>query len=76
MGDQKSLVTFKQDGTTLTGSGEAQGNTTQLQDGKIATRIRHHHLEDLDHLCRSWPGDAASSRARCDGDGYRAGKLV
>jgi hypothetical protein len=35
MGDQKSLVTFKQDGSTLSGSGEAQGNTTQLQDGKI-----------------------------------------
>lgn len=35
MGDQKSVVTFKQDGNTLTGSGEAQGNTTQLQDGKI-----------------------------------------
>jgi hypothetical protein len=35
MGDQKSLVTFKQDGGTLSGSGEAQGNTTQLQDGKI-----------------------------------------
>jgi hypothetical protein len=36
MGDQKSVVTFKQEGTTLTGSGEAQGNSQALQDGKIA----------------------------------------
>ena len=35
MGDQKSVVTFKQEGSTLTGSGEAQGNSQALQDGKI-----------------------------------------
>jgi hypothetical protein len=35
MGDQKSVVTFKADGNTLTGSGEAQGNSQAIQDGKI-----------------------------------------
>ncbi len=35
MGAQKSVATFKQDGTTLTGTMEAQGNTQAIQDGKI-----------------------------------------
>lgn len=35
MGAQKSVVTFKADGTTLTGTGEAQGNSQAIQDGKI-----------------------------------------
>ena len=35
MGDQKSVVTFKQEGGTLTGTGEAQGNSQALQNGKI-----------------------------------------
>jgi len=35
MGDQKSVVTFKQEGTTLTGTAEAQGNSQAIQDGTI-----------------------------------------
>jgi len=35
MGEQKSVLTFKQEGNTLTGSGEAQGNSQAIQDGKI-----------------------------------------
>jgi hypothetical protein len=35
MGDQKSVVTFKAEGSTLTGTAEAQGNSQALQDGKI-----------------------------------------
>ncbi len=35
MGDQKSVVTFKAEGNTLTGTAEAQGNSQALQDGKI-----------------------------------------
>ena len=35
MGAQKSEMTFKADGATLTGSGTAQGNTQEIADGKI-----------------------------------------
>jgi hypothetical protein len=35
MGDQKSVLTFKAEGTTLTGTAEAQGNSQAIQDGKI-----------------------------------------
>jgi hypothetical protein len=35
MGDQKSEVTFKAEGSTLTGTAVAQGNSQALQDGKI-----------------------------------------
>jgi hypothetical protein len=35
MGAQKTEVTFASSGNTLTGSAVAQGNTTQIQDGKI-----------------------------------------
>lgn len=35
MGAQKSDVTLKAEGSTLTGSATAQGNTSELTDGKI-----------------------------------------
>ena len=35
MGDQKSVLTFKAEGTTLTGTAEAQGNSQAIQNGKI-----------------------------------------
>jgi hypothetical protein len=35
MGDQKSVVTFKEEGSTLTGTAEAQGNSQPIKDGKI-----------------------------------------
>ncbi len=35
MGAQKSVLNFKADGATLTGTAEAQGNTQEIKDGKI-----------------------------------------
>ncbi len=35
MGDQKSLLTFKQEGNVLTGTAEAQGQSQPIKDGKI-----------------------------------------
>jgi hypothetical protein len=35
MGAQKSEVTFKSDGSTLTGTGVAQGSSQELADGKV-----------------------------------------
>jgi len=35
MGAQKSEVTLKTSGNTLTGTAVAQGNTTELADGKV-----------------------------------------
>jgi hypothetical protein len=35
MGDQKSVVTFKAEGGTLTGTGEAQGNSQAIANGKV-----------------------------------------
>ena len=35
MGPQKSVLTLKQEGDTLTGSSEGQGNTVTVEDGKV-----------------------------------------
>jgi hypothetical protein len=35
MGDQKSVLNFKAEGSTLTGTAEAQGQSQAIQNGKI-----------------------------------------
>jgi len=35
MGDQKSVLNFKAEGSTLTGTAEAQGNSQAIQNGKV-----------------------------------------